>query len=112
MRKATAILLLSVFFSMQYGKVISYWHCRIINTVDPSTPCDCEKILSSLPADSPIQSSSATVSKEKNEEVNLFAEKVTLKVSVPATTIIHVSRNASLIPLNHSEAIFQPPRCC
>ena len=46
MPKTASIIFLLLFSAMQYGKLISYWNCRIINSTSLlSTHCDCEKIL-------------------------------------------------------------------
>ncbi len=35
-----------MFSAMQYGKLISYWKCRVTNSADiGAVQCDCEKIL-------------------------------------------------------------------
>ena len=46
MQKTTSIIFLLLFSAMQYGKLISYWNCKITNSSDMiSGHCECEKIL-------------------------------------------------------------------
>jgi hypothetical protein len=109
MRKCTAIIFLSVFLTLQYGRLVSYWHCQIISITNPSAPCDCEKILSALSVD-PGHPMTANVNKDKIEEVNLFLEsrnekylkEVSLNINSPVINL--------LVPQAHTAAIFQPPR--
>lgn len=46
MQKAASIIFLMLFIAIQYGKLISYWNCRIINSTSiQDAHCDCEKLL-------------------------------------------------------------------
>src|SRR5882724_11703040 len=109
MRKCTAIVFLSAFLVLQYGRLISYWHCQIISITNSSAPCDCEKILSALPSDGdhPI---SATLNKDKIEEVNLFLETRNEKHVKEVRQNINSPVIKLLVPSDHSSSIFQPPR--
>lgn len=109
MRKCTAILFLSVFLTLQYGRLVSYWHCQIISITNPSAPCDCEKILSALPVD-PSHPMTANVNKDKIEEVNLFLESRNDKLLKEARLHINSPIIKQLIPQENSADIFQPPR--
>jgi hypothetical protein len=46
MQKIIACIFLVFFSAAQYGKLISYWKCKITNSSDTrAVQCDCEKIL-------------------------------------------------------------------
>src|SRR3954471_13578597 len=74
MRSLTAIICLTAFFALQYGKLVSYWHCRIAS-IYSATSCDCVQQLLDNHKDSAHHSS--TLLKEKTEEVVLFHEQLT-----------------------------------
>ena len=109
MRKCTAILFLSVFLTLQYGRLVSYWHCQIISIANPSTPCDCEKILSTLPVDT-NHPMTANLGKDKIEEVNLFLESHNEKHLAVIRQNINSSLIKQLSTQSYTAAIFQPPR--
>src|SRR5689334_7657459 len=109
MRKCTAILFLSVLLALQYGRLVSYWHCQIISITNPSAPCDCEKILSALPVDH-SHPMTANLNKDKIEEVNLFLESPKDKMLEETRQHINSPVIKQLIPQENSAAIFQPPR--
>lgn len=109
MRKCTAILFLSVFITLQYGRLVSYWHCQIISITNPSAPCDCEKILSSFPSDA-SHPMTANVNKDKIEEVNLFLESHNEKLLKEVHQNINSPVIKQLLQQLYTAAIFQPPR--
>ncbi|OQP42257.1 hypothetical protein A4D02_11750 [Niastella koreensis] len=106
MRSLTAIICLTAFFALQYGKLVSYWHCRIAS-IYTSTPCDCVQQLLDTHKDTTHHS--AVILKEKTEEVVLFHEQHT--TWQPTETAASYERAyITFIPETHSPAIFQPPR--
>ena len=108
MRSLTAILCLVAFFALQYGRLVSYWHCRI-NTITSVTPCDCEKKLLDHHADGNTHTATALTAKEKTEEIVLWYEA---EICWQAG-FIHRHQwpaNIELIPNIYTAAIFQPPR--
>jgi hypothetical protein len=109
MRKCTAILFLSVFLTLQYGRLVSYWHCQIISITNPTAPCDCEKLLSALPVDT-SHPMTANLNKDKIEEVNLFLESPGEKNLREIRLHINSPIIKQLSPQSHTAAIFQPPR--
>lgn len=42
-RKIFTIIFISILASYQYGKVISYFGCRINNIINQNSTCDCQK---------------------------------------------------------------------
>lgn len=106
MRKLLTLLCLVTFAFLQYGKVISYWHCRVAAPND----CDCAKQLTDHP-DSGHTHTPLLIAKEKSEEVYLYHAIVQPVFS--STTVIETTatRYLPIVPADHSAAIFQPPRC-
>jgi hypothetical protein len=105
-RSLTAIICLTAFFALQYGKLVSYWQCRFASLYT-STRCDCVQQLLDKDADS-TQHPSATL-KEKTVEITLFHEQVQHWQS-PAAPVKHeIAYTEIPLPI-HTAAIFQPPR--
>ena len=106
MRSLTAIICLTAFFALQYGKLVSYWQCRFASLYT-STRCDCVHQLLDKDADS-TQHPSATL-KEKTVEITLFHEQAQQWQS-PAIPLKHEMAYTAITPAIHTAAIFQPPR--
>lgn len=106
MRTLTAIICLTAFFALQYGKLVSYWHCRIIN-ISAAAPCDCVKQLMDVHKDSTPHS--ATTLKEKTEEIFLFHE-TPQSWPLPVTHTTFITAYIEVLPKTFTTAIFQPPR--
>ena len=106
MRKLTAIICLLTFVALQYGKLISYWHCRLI-TITSSTPCDCVQQLLDVHKDG-IAHTTTTV-KEKTEEIVLFYEPVNNE-QLPETHLTYRAAYTNVIPETHRGSIFRPPQ--
>ena len=106
MRSLTAIICLTAFFALQYGKLVSYWHCRIAS-IYTSTPCDCVQQLLDNHKDTTHHSS--TILKEKTEEVVVFHEQYA-NWQPTETAITYEIAYIEVIPLSYSPSIFQPPR--
>jgi hypothetical protein len=94
---------------MQYGRLINYWHCEIISLTNPSAPCDCEKVLQSIPADND-HPMTATLNKDKMEEVNIFLENNTEKYFKEVRQNINSPVIKILFSAEYPSVIFQPPR--
>jgi hypothetical protein len=105
-RSLTAIICLTAFFALQYGKLVSYWQCRFASLYT-STRCDCIQQLLDKNTDTP-QQATATL-KEKTDEVTLFHEQ-TQSWQPPATAVKHEMAYTEVVPDIHTSAIFQPPR--
>jgi hypothetical protein len=105
MRKLVTIICLFAFLALQYGKIVSYWHCRITAPVN----CDCQKALTSHNekdhATKPVM-----IAREKAEEVYLSHALITHVFEVIITNSCQQSHYLSLIPSDHTAAIFQPPK--
>jgi hypothetical protein len=107
MRKGIAIICLTVFIALQYGKLVSYWHCRYI--VVNKAACDCEKLLTDHNKDGSPHATAAIPAKDKAEE-NYCCDETIAQQTPLNTSIIHIPVYTSLIPDDHSSGIFQPPR--
>jgi hypothetical protein len=105
-RSLTAIICLTAFFALQYGKLVSYWHCKFAS-IYTSTRCDCvQQLLESHNDEN--QHTTATI-KEKTEEIVFFYEGVQSWQS-PQSQIMHDMAWLQVIPQIYAPAVFQPPR--
>jgi hypothetical protein len=109
MRKTVAILCLASFFALQYGKLVSYWHCKI-NAVVAAAICDCEKRLVDIHKEGTPQANATATAKEKYEETYLFHEWQVTPTQLPVVLNSNIPVYVALIPQDYTEAIFQPPR--
>jgi hypothetical protein len=105
-RSLTAIICLTAFFALQYGKLASYWQCRFASLYT-STRCDCIQQLLDKNPDS-TQHSTATF-KEKTIEITLFHEQTQHWQSTPMS-VKHEIAYTEITPEVHTFDIFQPPR--
>ena len=105
MRKLLALTCLFTFICLQYGKVISYWHCRVAAPVN----CDCAKQLTDH-SDSEHQHTPLLIAKEKSEEVFVYHDVVLPAFTALASAKVATSRYLPMLPADHSVSIFQPPR--
>jgi hypothetical protein len=105
-RSFTAIICLTAFFALQYGKLVSYWHCKFAS-IYTSTRCDCVQQLLDNHKDGTPHSPSTI--KEKTEDTVLFHELVQSWQS-PVILITHEMTYLEIIPETSPAAIFQPPR--
>lgn len=106
MRKLITIICLIAFIALQYGKVVSYWHCRL--SAPPT--CDCQKTLTGH-TDKDHPATPVMIAKEKAEEVFLAHETTLHLPSLTITNNCTQSLYQSLVPADHTASIFQPPRC-
>jgi len=81
-RKFSAILILSVFLSLQYGKIASYLYCKWQAEIVQNKPgCGCEDHLSSMFDHNDDNSSNNSLSKNTlNEKLNEFTPKTVIEV--------------------------------
>ena len=106
MRSLTAIICLTAFFALQYGKLVSYWQCRFVSLYT-SSRCDCIKQLLDKNTDTTPQT--AATLKEKTIEITLFYEQAQ-SWQLPATPVKHEMAYTEVVSEIHTPAIFQPPR--
>jgi hypothetical protein len=99
---------LVAFFALQYGKLVSYWHCRI-NTITSVTPCDCEKKLLDHDPDGGSHTATAFTAKEKTEEIVLLFEADDTW-QAPAICADHFPAYTDPVPNIYRAPVFQPPR--
>ena len=80
-RKFSAILILSVFLSLQYGKIASYLYCKWQAEIVQNKPdCGCEDHLTSM-FDHNDESSANSLSKTTlTEKLNEFTPKTIIEV--------------------------------
>ena len=108
MRRLTALLLLVCFSAIQYGRIMSYWECRLRATT-AAAKCDCEKIMAQ--ADDSKGHFAASSVKGISEEVydHAYCSLPGLLAIASASKIYYTQTS----PLADADAkgIFQPPRC-
>lgn len=109
MRKAIAIVFLAVFFTMQYGKLVNYWHCKIVAVVK-AAKCDCEKVLLVDAHASGIDHSATATLTVKTEEI-YWSHEPAFGIK-PVLTIISYNfpSYTSHLPETTGSSPFQPPR--
>jgi len=111
LQKTTAILFLILFSAIQYGKLISYWNCKVTNTSDTrAVQCDCEKILTDTNGDKDSNLLARVQVNDKIEEwsnaypsVIIQAENV--NITVNTNPVLSFSPSTG-----YTGSIFQPPR--
>jgi len=81
-QKLSAILILVVFFSLQYGKVATYLYCKWQAEIIQNKPdCGCEDHLTSMFAHNDDDSSNNSLAKNTlTEKLNEFTPKTILEV--------------------------------
>lgn len=110
MRKAVAFICFITFFALQYGKLVSYWNCKITAAVLTAI-CDCEKKIIDIHSSDTAHSNNTSIIKHSTEETYVFHE-----VSYSPAQLLPVIINSNIpvyvaiIPQNDADAIFQPPR--
>jgi hypothetical protein len=108
MRKLVAIACLTTFIALQYGRLISYWHCRYMVTT--ATSCDCEKILAkNHQQDGSPHATTAPTIKLPAEETWCFDEIILHQTPVTTSTI-QIPVYTGLATQDYAAGIFQPPR--
>jgi len=106
-RSLTAIICLTAFLALQYGKLVSYWHCKLAS-IYTSTSCDCVKQLLDLHKDG-TQHPTSTI-KEKTEEIVLFHEWAQSWQLPGILPITYEIAYLQVVPETSITVIFQPPR--
>lgn len=108
MRKGITFFCLFSFLVLQYGKLVSYWQCRLL--VSTTTEyCECEKYLDDHTEKGALNNATPTISKEKSEENFLWHTGVKSAEQNPPNNTPS-SPYHSLIPEDHSKNIFHPPQ--
>lgn len=108
MRKIIAIGCLFIFISLQYGKIVSYWHCQM-QAIASAVPCECEKILyhsGSIDA----HTMAMQLGKEKADDLYSCYDPARYLMQPTIGAILHQPIYHPLVPASHLPDIFQPPR--
>jgi hypothetical protein len=108
MRKTIAILFVAVFFTMQYGRLVNYWHCKIVAVVKAAR-CDCEKVLVDAHT-SGIDHSTTSAVTDKIEEVYWLRESEMGVNPIVAIQSDNFPSYTSHLPEITGSSPFQPPR--
>lgn len=109
MSKGIAVICLFTFLALQYGKLASYWKCRL-SAESATAYCECEKYLLDTHEKDVPENAATAIAKEKTEESYLW--EISIKKLPVQQPVNHTpsSLYCSLIPEDHSKNIFQPPR--
>lgn len=108
MRKGIAIICFVAFISLQYGKLMSYWHCQL--QASGNKHCDCEKILLPSHAEDTLPVMATLIQKEKVEE-NRPVENIIADHSFPLNSNDQrIQLRTSFLAEDHSHGIDRPPR--
>ena len=93
---------------LQYGKLASYWECRM-SAASAAAYCDCEKLLLDSHQQGTNDNAPTAIAKEKTEECYLWE----ISVNNVAQQPVHHTPSSlylSWIPGDHTKNIFQPPK--
>jgi len=107
MRRLTAILCFICFFAIQYGRIMSYWECRL-KAASTAAKCECEKIIK-IAADKGHISVTGPIKTITEEVYDHAICHLPGHTAVARTT---TSFPLTVSPLHEADAngIFQPPR--
>lgn len=108
LRKTLASILILVFFSLQYGKVASYWYCKWQADQQQLKDCGCESHLEELVADSDLHDGPQHFSK------SLFSDYILVSpvlIELPEHTFQSFLGDSrpQVIPDPPIEAALRPP---
>jgi hypothetical protein len=109
MSKPIAIICMFCFLALQYGKLASYWQCRM-SAESVAAYCECEKYLIDTTQKGVPENAATAIAKEKTEECyfwDLSAKKLAAQQPVTYTPS---ALYQGMIPEDHTKNIFQPPR--
>ena len=110
-RKFSAILILSVFFCLQYGKVANYLYCKWQAEIVQNKPdCGCEDHLTSMFGHDDDSSNNDISKNTLNEKLNEFTPKSLIEVQqlVNSSSICFTEYNAELSE-KFIDSPFHPP---
>lgn len=96
------------FFAIQYGRIMSYWECRLRATTT-AAKCDCEKIMA-YADDKKLHYAASFPVKGVSEEVYDHAYYSLLGLLAIAPAKISIPATATPLPDAITYGIFQPPR--
>lgn len=109
MRKLTAVICLVTFFMLQYGRIVSYWHCRLVTAVSTEAPCDCEKNYADNPSHNNSHDTAIHFAKEKSEESYCAVKSAASLTPVETEITTHYPAHTFRMPTSPVSAIFHPP---
>ena len=109
MSKGIAAICMLCFLALQYGKLASYWDCRL-SADSAAAICECEKTLLDSHNEGASDSSATAIAKEKTEESYLWELSVKNVSAQKPVNHTPSSLYHSMIPEDHTKNIFQPPR--
>lgn len=108
MRRLIALLCLCCFLAIQYGRIMSYWECRLRAAYTAAT-CDCEKLITENGTDKGHISTAFPV-KGISEEVYDHSFCSMPDQTAPAPGKLSIPISSTPLPDADAKGIFQPPR--
>jgi hypothetical protein len=110
LRKILAIFCISLILLFNYGRIINYWGCELIQANnDTNTTCDCQKQSQDATTDAQQSSAQKTI-KDKTEDLFSDNNNSFLAFSF-RKKIISANTNGNFnLPAGFNKKIFQPPR--
>src|SRR5262245_50391242 len=109
MSKPIAVICLFCFLALQYGKLASYWKCQL-SAESSAAYCECEKYLLDTHEKGVPENAATAIAKEKTEECYFWDFSVKKLAAQQPVVNSPSSLYQSLIPEDHTNNIFQPPR--
>jgi hypothetical protein len=109
MSKSIASICLFCFLALQYGKLASYWQCRL-SAESEAAYCECETYLLDTHEKGVPENAATAIAKEKTEECYLWDLSVKKLAAQQQVQYTPSSLYRNLVPGDHTKNIFQPPR--
>ena len=109
MQKNAALIFLIILFATQYGKLVSYWECKITNSSDiRAVQCDCEKILNDTNEDDASLLNRVHFKEKSEESFHFYA------CQVPQLDLVNRIDGVIIKPADLSSGfkgyVFHPPQ--
>jgi hypothetical protein len=106
--KIRASILVLTFLVLQYGKLASYWECRM-SAASYAEYCECQKLLVDTHEKGNTETAPTAIAKEKTDESYQWETHVN---NIAEQPVQHTpsSQYLSWIPGDHSQVVFQPPK--
>jgi hypothetical protein len=108
LRKSLASILILTFFSLQYGKIASYWYCKWQAELQQLTDCGCETHLEEHFADGGLHDAPLDSIKASFSEFTL-TDTWEIKSSESCSYSVVNGFLTNNLPDPHPEAEFRPP---
>ncbi|NML21044.1 hypothetical protein HHL16_09180 [Pseudoflavitalea sp. G-6-1-2] len=109
MRRLIALLCFVCFFAIQYGRIMSYWECRLMAN-STAARCDCEKLIAKQ-ADAKGNFSVSVQQKIVSEDVYEHSYHLLPELSAAGSVLEQTQLLSAPLPEGNDSGILRPPRC-